>query len=117
MFTCNEFGKSVEERNNFVKQSKICRNCLLRSDSRKYISKARCLQCNKDQHTMLHLKNLLSANTVCQPKGIPGMTSVLLVRALVRVESPTGKSLMVCAIIGPGSRTSFIVLDAEINYA
>lgn len=73
-------------------------------------TKVRCLACNKDHHTMLHLKKALSANTAYQ--GDSRHNILTTSNPLVRAEGPTGRSFVLCTLVDLGFQSSLIVVDA-----
>lgn len=57
IYTCAGFReKSVPERLTFVKQNKICQNCLNHEASEKCYSTSKCVICKRQHHSLLHLR-------------------------------------------------------------
>lgn len=128
---CPQFvSRSPSQRIEVVKQFKRCFNCL----SDKHIaseckSKFTCRKCQQKHHTMLHLDSTSSSQSVVAPVAptvptqaietaravahsavslVTAPTPVVLPTAKVTVRSPSGRALIVRALLDGGSELTFI---------
>jgi len=63
LFKCDTFCKmQPRERFNYVKQQKLCLNCLQPFIKNHICSKGVCRKCNKRHHTLIHLDTQNQAN-------------------------------------------------------
>ena len=68
LFKCSSFQKlGTQERWDFVKANKICRNCLW-SHPLPCNSDKRCKKCNRNHHTLLHNEKGLQQTKVYNPQ-------------------------------------------------
>lgn len=79
LFKCPAFNKlAIQERWDFVKNNKICRNCLW-THQIPFKSEKRCKKCNKNHHTLLHNEkgsdSQSSKNHETKPKPKDGNSS------------------------------------------
>lgn len=126
LFKCPQFlKKSVTDRWNFVKAKKLCINCLRGNHfiSKCLISK-KCNICNSKHHTLLHLHEKESfnsvpvqSNNVTQDQSIVNSSCLtttqnncqtLLSTAMVLVKSNSGEFIFCRAMVDSGSQKSLI---------
>lgn len=135
LFRCTQFArKSLNQRIEFVKQNRLCFNCLSSKHSLPNCpSKFSCRHCQNRHHTLLHKDSASSSNekaavaataanasSASEPgdassaiamSAIPlsiTPSSVLLATARVVLGSPTGRTLSVRALIDQGSEVTFV---------
>lgn len=132
IYKCPDFNaKSPQDRFQFVKQHKLCVNCL--SHVHKTIdcqSSSSCRTCKKKHHSLLHFNHPVDSNSIQNlpstseqasvhvsqsENATQALTScsqtpldVLLATALVKIRDIWGNYQTLRAIIDTGSQTSFI---------
>lgn len=130
IFGCKKFTEmSTWDRNQTVKTSKLCRNCLKHSETDKCISKSRCQKCDKAHHTLLHYEqksakpNKVEAHTTTTDENqtVPEpitvcagrlQNKVLLATALIMARDIKGEFQMLRVLLDQGSQASFISENA-----
>ena len=123
-YSCTVFeNMSVAQRLDHVRSSNLCQNCLkpghASTDCR---SEYRCRVCRGEHNTMVHLDGSVST-----PQHVSGNTNhvttptdvlhkgKLLMTCQVVVTGPTGKSLLVRALLDSGSTVSLITKKVAKN--
>ncbi|KAJ8969455.1 hypothetical protein NQ317_011058 [Molorchus minor] len=130
LYKCNNFTmKTPTQRYEFVKNSRLCLNCL--SDVhviKNCNSKSVCRKCTQRHHTLLHFDQNYSSHTSVEPTAdtpqavvastsntvnsftglSPRKGTVLLSTALVEILDGFGNHQTVRALIDSGSQVSFI---------
>ena len=115
IFSCSDFHSlSVEERVQFVKNNKLCFNCLkIGHSSKECKSKSGCRMCKKRHNTLLH-RPLASEKQEVSPQsclGHGGYTScsvTLLPTAVIKVRTVKDKLVSVRALLDSGSQVTCI---------
>lgn len=135
---CKEFTKmDPAQRSQYVRSNNLCYNCLLPGHKVfKCRIPARCRICHRRHHTLLHQKSLEEAVSLGQSQNLaqPSVTShanveehkeeinamiasnyaskgqqtALLATALITARNKTGHSVILRALIDPGSQANFI---------
>ncbi|XP_011685182.1 PREDICTED: uncharacterized protein LOC105448357 [Wasmannia auropunctata] len=130
---CPQFvNKSASQRRDIIKSAKRCLNCLShRHEIATCQSKYTCRICQQRHHTMLHIdshspattkgttapveqpstSNSVDAASVVALASIPASATpspVLLATAQVTLRSPSGRALVVRALLDQGSEVTFV---------
>lgn len=132
---CKGFTKmEPTERSQFVRDKKLCYNCLApRHSAKKCRLQMLCRVCHKRHHTLLHqsgnltsdtskqvdveahhiqiegdCKNVASSNVVYASHHVTSTSTALLATALVPIKGETGCTTMLRALVDNGSQATLI---------
>jgi hypothetical protein len=131
LFKCDKFLRMQPRRHNYVKEQRLCFNCLQPFVKNHTCSKQQCRTCHTRHHTFLHIVKQPQAANAVRPatnnnsptvtrgeqsaevntyhtiKG-KARTHVLLATAIVEVRNKTGQYLPCRALLDSGSQSHFI---------
>ncbi|UYV74373.1 hypothetical protein LAZ67_11003269, partial [Cordylochernes scorpioides] len=129
IYNCTTFSTMpIEQKWEFVKQHKMCYNCLKRGHTGKNCYQGPCKKCNKRHHTLLHRLDTEVTNTQKGAKpqiftpvseinntsieqGSETINQVLLATAQIIVEGENGTQLICRALMDSGSQVSLITKE------
>ncbi|UYV80742.1 hypothetical protein LAZ67_19001575 [Cordylochernes scorpioides] len=129
IYNCTTFSTMpIEQKWEFVKQHKMCYNCLKRGHTGKNCYQGPCKKCNKRHHTLLHklgtevtktqkdakLQNFTPVgeiNNTSVEQGSETINQVLLATAQIIVEGENGTQLICRALMDSGSQVSLITKE------
>ncbi|XP_034945021.1 uncharacterized protein [Chelonus insularis] len=108
--------KTVQQRNQVVKDFKLCFNCLGPHQMFKCQSTARCQTCGRKHHTSLHEKRPSPTNnatpSASSPKQVHHVRSapatIILPTAIIKVSNSVGEFIPIRALLDQGSEISLI---------
>ncbi|UYV71532.1 K02A2.6-like, partial [Cordylochernes scorpioides] len=129
IYNCATFSAMpIEQKWEFVKQHKMCYNCLKRGHTGKNCYQGPCKKCNKRHHTLLHRLDTEVTNTQKGAKpqiftpvseinntsvqqGSETINQVLLATAQIIVEGANGTQQICRALLDSGSQVSLITKE------
>jgi hypothetical protein len=121
LYQCQKFlSLSVAQRQNTVKQHKLCENCLRATHKTESCNSGNCRQCHKRHNSLLHLtENSNQPQELAATSSIVANNSVnmfnkliLLSTALIQVHDRAGKACQLRALLDSGSQSHFITENA-----
>ncbi|UYV84003.1 hypothetical protein LAZ67_X000860 [Cordylochernes scorpioides] len=129
IYNCTTFSTMpIEQKWEFVKQNKLCYNCLKKGHTRTTCYQGPCKKCNKNHHTLLHRLDTKVTDSqkgakpqISEPVGQVNNTSieqggetinqVLLATAQIIVEGENGTQLICRALLDSGSQVCLITRE------
>lgn len=119
LIVCTKFlDSSPQKRANYVKEAKLCFNCMRPGHFLKDCKAGTCKHCSGKHNSLLHFERKLEvkipssedtkASSVLCSKNQCNSFSVLLATAVVLVTDSKGNKQKARAILDPGSQSSLI---------
>ena len=112
IFYCENFlSKSVQDRNSFIRENKMCINCLSSGHLYKDCKFSSCKICNKKHNTLLHIAPAKpednSSSLHCNSKSNP-KTIVMLATAKVYLIGKNNQRILARALLDGGSHINLV---------
>ncbi|UYV71983.1 hypothetical protein LAZ67_9001435, partial [Cordylochernes scorpioides] len=129
IYNCTTFRTMpIEQKWEFVKQNKMCYNCLKKGHARKNCYQGPCKKCDKMHHTLLHkldtevtntqkgakpqiFKPVSEINNTSIEQGSETINQVLLAIAQIILEGEGGTQQICRALLDSGSQVSLITKE------
>ncbi|KAF9413446.1 hypothetical protein HW555_008338, partial [Spodoptera exigua] len=124
MKCCKFLAMNVKDRNDAVRNLRICSNCLYSHGEQKCNSKKYCKLCNKSHHTLLHddgyeQNNRPSARNSSTPSTSHAVNNllndakeILLTTVLLKVKTINGDYISLRGLLDQGSQVSLVTEHA-----
>lgn len=124
MKCCKFLAMNAKERNDTVRNLRICSNCLYSHGEQKCISKKTCKLCDKSHHTLLHEdgneqnnhRTAMSSSTPSTSHAVNNLTNeakeILLTTVLLKVKTIDGNYISLRGLLDQGSQVSLVTEHA-----